>query len=299
MTLLSPHDLARALGVSESSLKRWIDAGRIRASRTEGGHRRIALADALAFVRETNTPVVRPELLGMPVAQAVRDPDVLSEPPERSAHGAIDQPAPVVDDAALVRALHEGDAGTVAARLHADHRAGASIAALCDGPIRRAMHAIGKLWQHDPDGVVIEHRATDACLQALASLRTSIEPRPGAPVALGGAPEDDPYLVPSAMAALVLAIAGFRTINLGADTPTHALYRAVAHHRPQLIWLSASAPLSLAQAHDLAAFLTSLPPEISAIVGGRHAATVIDADPRIRGAGSMSELLALAGELRR
>jgi hypothetical protein len=42
-----------------------------------------------------------------------------------------------------------------------------------------------------------------------------------------------------------------------------------------------------------------LPPEISAIVGGRHAATVVDADPRIRGAGSMIELLALAGALRR
>ena len=49
--LLTPHDLAEALGVSESSLKRWIDAGRIRASRTEGGHRRVALDDALAFIQ--------------------------------------------------------------------------------------------------------------------------------------------------------------------------------------------------------------------------------------------------------
>jgi excisionase family DNA binding protein len=291
MTLLSPHDLARALGVSESSLKRWIDAGKIRASRTEGGHRRVSLADALAFIRETNTPVAHPELLGMPVgiAPPVRAPDVVLRSPGPGA----------IDDDAVIRALHEGDAGAVAARLHADHRAGASIAALCDGPIRRAMHAIGELWQHDPEGVVIEHRATDACLQALGSLRTAIDAPPDAPVALGGAPEDDPYLLPSAMAALVLAIAGFRTINLGADTPTHALYRAVDHHRPQLIWISASAPLVLAQAHDLAGFLTSLPPEITAIVGGRHAAAIVEADPRIRGAGSMTELLALAGDLHR
>jgi excisionase family DNA binding protein len=131
-TLLSPHDLAAALGVSESSLKRWIDAGRIRASRTEGGHRRVALADALAFVRETHTPLARPELLGLAPAQVGPMPRELERalPP---------------DDAPLARALHAGDVTGVAARLHADQRAGASIAALCDGPIRRAMHAIGDL----------------------------------------------------------------------------------------------------------------------------------------------------------
>jgi len=40
MRQLSPRELAEALGVSESSLKRWVDAGKIAASRTEGGHRR-------------------------------------------------------------------------------------------------------------------------------------------------------------------------------------------------------------------------------------------------------------------
>lgn len=279
-TLLSPHDLAAALGVSESSLKRWIDAGRIRATRTEGGHRRVSIADALAFVRETHTPVARPELLGLPPAHVAPLPRVLDA-------------ALPVDDAALARALHDGDVTTVAARIHAEQRAGASLAALCDGPIRRAMHAIGDLWQHDPDGVVIEHRATDACVQALASLRAAIPAPIDAPVALGGAPEDDPYVLPSAMVALVLALEGFRTVNLGADTPTAALHRAVAWHRPALVWISASAPMPLAQAHELAAFVTSLPPHITAVVGGRHAAEITAADARVRAAASMTELAAL------
>jgi excisionase family DNA binding protein len=274
---LSPRDLADALGVSESSLKRWIDAGRIRASRTEGGHRRISLDDALAFVRETNAPVARPELLGLSPAR-VRAGRAL----------------PQDEDDALAAAILDGDALAVTARIHADQRAGASIAELCDGPIRRAMHAIGDLWQHDPDGIVIEHRATDACVQALSSLRAAIPSQPDAPIALGGAPEDDPYVLPSAMAALVLALEGFRAINLGPDTPTSAFHRAVLWHRPALVWVSATAPLPLAQAHEVAAFLSGLPPHVLAITGGRHAAGITRADPRLREAASMTELATLS-----
>jgi excisionase family DNA binding protein len=278
MSPLSPRDLADALGVSESSLKRWIDAGRIRASRTGGGHRRIALADALAFIRETGAPVVRPELLG------------LGEPP-------FEQAGRSLDDGELWRALLEGDGRAVRSWIDARLADGARIPDLCDGPIRAAMHAIGELWQHEADGVFLEHRATDLCLQAIAQLRARFDPPLGAPTAVGGAPEDDPYLLPSAMAALVLAAEGYRPINLGADTPTAALHRAVAHHRPRLVWISASAPIPLAQAHELAAFLTSLPDGAVALVGGRHRAAIAAADPALRTADTMAELAALAREL--
>ena len=62
---LSPKELGEAIGVSESSIKRWIDEGVIRASRTAGGHRRIALADAVQFVRSAGLPVVRPQVFGL------------------------------------------------------------------------------------------------------------------------------------------------------------------------------------------------------------------------------------------
>ena len=70
MRLLSTRELADALGVSESSLKRWVDSGRISALRTEGGHRRIPLAEAMRFIRDTAAPIARPELLDLPEARA-------------------------------------------------------------------------------------------------------------------------------------------------------------------------------------------------------------------------------------
>ena len=44
---LSPKTLADALGTSESSVRRWCDAGKMAAIRTAGGHRRIARAEAM------------------------------------------------------------------------------------------------------------------------------------------------------------------------------------------------------------------------------------------------------------
>lgn len=280
--LLSPRDLADALGVSESSLKRWIDAGRIRATRTSGGHRRIALDDAIVFIREAGVPVQRPELLG--IAEPAPTP-------------VLDQGA--FDDRALYRALVAGDARLLQAWIAARRSDGTALATLCDGPIREAMHAVGELWQHDPDGVFIEHRATDLCVQALAALRGHQQLADDAPLALGCAPEDDPYLVPSTMAALVLEAEGYRTINLGPDTPTSALHRAVRAHRPTILWISASSPLPLSQAGEIASFIAGLPPGVTPVIGGRNRHVLAEVDRTMPLVVSMKELATIARKRKR
>src|SRR5581483_8127657 len=65
-TLVSPRDIAEAIGASESSLRRWIDSGDIRISRTAGGHRRVPLREAVQFIRKIGAVVVRPEALHLP-----------------------------------------------------------------------------------------------------------------------------------------------------------------------------------------------------------------------------------------
>jgi excisionase family DNA binding protein len=277
MRLLSPKDLADALGVSESSLKRWTDAGKIRATRTDGGHRRIPLAEAVRFIRATGTPVVRPELLDMPeVATAQQDNVVVGE--------------------SLFQRLRDGDARGVRGWILARYLGGASLAELCDGPIRSAMYDLGELWRHDEEGIFIEHRATDLCLQALAHLRGTYDPPADAPVALGATPEDDPYLLPSFMAAAVVAAAGLRAINLGPDTPLSAMQAAYAHHRPALVWVSATAPIAAPRAKAIARWLESLPRATVAVVGGQHRAAIA-AGTELRVVISMAELSTIASRV--
>jgi len=232
-TSLSPKDLASAVGVSESSLKRWADDGRLRVTRTAGGHRRIPIQEAVRFAREARMPILRPDILGLPELVGAR---------------ALKRTQTV--EASLHDKLSVGDVLGAQAILLDLYLGGQSIASICDGPIRSAMTRIGEKWQHGQEGIFIEHRATDICLQALSVLRSLITrpPDPVAlnpdddarPVALGAAPSGDPYLIPSLMCACVLSELGFRCVNVGPDTPFDVLLKAVDAHAPRLVWLACS-----------------------------------------------------------
>lgn len=285
MRLLSPRELADALGVSESSLKRWVDAGKITAARTEGGHRRISLPEAVRFIRESGAPLAHPELLDMPEVAAV-----------------LQGPSALRGTDAFRHYLAEGDAVGARGWLLSRYLQGSSVADLCDGPVRDAMARIGDLWQHDAAGVFIEHRATDACLQALSHLRSTFEPPARAPLAIGATPEGDPYILPTFMAAMVVASVGLRAVNLGPDTPVSALESAYAHHatagsQPALVWVSACAHLTPVRAKELESWLAGLPAATVVVLGGRTGHEITERHPRIRRTETMADLAAIAAEL--
>ena len=277
---LSPRDLAVAVGASESSLKRWIDDGAVTASRTAGGHRRILRADAVRFIRESRLQIVRPDLLGL---------DVSSVDAVRGDH-------PAADD--LLEAMRAGDGRTVIGLVVSAFVAGASVAEICDGPVRDALSAVGELWRHGADGITIEHQAVEACAQALGMIREML-PEPGAeaPTAIGGAVTGDPYLLPTLVAAVVLREGGYRAVNLGPDLPSAALLHGIERHRPALVWRSASIARD---DRDLKRELDALAPALRAepaelVLGGRGlASTSIPREERCHAFASMAELSGFA-----
>ncbi len=52
MTRLKPSDAARLLGVSDDTVRRWIDAGRLPATRSDAGRWSVAGADLAALASE-------------------------------------------------------------------------------------------------------------------------------------------------------------------------------------------------------------------------------------------------------
>jgi excisionase family DNA binding protein len=287
-TLLSPRELAAAIGASESSLKRWTDDGLIVATRTAGGHRRISLAEAIRFIRETAQPVVRPEILGLGDIEMM--PKVALE-------------APVDRATALYDAVTSGEVSKGRGLIVSMFLGGESVAAICDGPVKQAMQRVGELWKHDASGIYIEHRATDIVIHALNTLRMLLaSPDGAAPVAIGGAPAADPYLIPSLTCATCLASVGFREINLGADTPIEAMARAAEHFEAKLVWLAISAtattPPDLGQQLDaLARRLEGR--NVPIVVGGRALPRDVTAGQRenVHVAASMTELVGWARAL--
>ena len=283
--LVSPKELATAIGVSESSMKRWADEGLVQATRTVGGHRRIALPEAIRFIRQIGATVVRPELLGL--ADLV-DLPALEGVEHRSA--------------ALYSALERGDQSLARGLIQSMYLSGLSVAEIGDGPIREAMTRIGELWLHQEWGIAVEHRATDICIQAVNYLRVLQPAAPeDAPVAVGGAGGDDPYMLPSMLCAAVVAEAGFRDVNLGPRTPLAVLRSAVDHYGASMAWVT------LSIASDLPAMLTDLRQvarelslvQVPLVVGGRALANTPPAElAGVQPANSLAQLGAFAKSAR-
>lgn len=323
--MLSPKDLAEAIGVSESSLRRWADEGRVAVTKTVGGHRRIALGEAVRFIRQSGASLVRPDLLGLPGVMVAGSPvdggaaetsdaarsdtesgALSADPSDRAAAAAGGSASsPVRRSSAegqsleLQGHLERGDAAAVRGMIFGEYLAGASLSVLCDQLITPAMRRIGEHWKHGPKGIVIEHRAVDLIVLTMQQLRALMPPhRQQRPVALGGAPSGDPYLLPSLMAATVLADAGFAEHNLGPDLPVDAALSAIEHYRPRLVWISYSSPLNdPEQARKGLATLGSAAGACGAslVVGGRRAsAELVRGIPEASLVGTMSELSAYA-----
>lgn len=277
-TSLSPRDLARAVGVSESSVKRWADDGLLEFVRTAGGHRRIRMAEAVRFVRAAGMEVLRPDLLGLGAPAGGR--------------GEVEP-----SGAALTEAIQRGDGAAACRMLVSAYVQGASVSGLCDGPIRAALEDAGHWWKEGAEGIALEHHAVDACVDALMEIRAMIEVPKKARIAVGGAAAGDPYVLPSLMASVILAEAGFETMNLGADVPAEALASVILSRSPDLVWRSFSVESSLPTIRgDLAALPRTKGRSYDLVVGGRGVArglTLGDGSP-VQLFESMTELAGFA-----
>jgi methanogenic corrinoid protein MtbC1 len=267
--LLSPKDLAVAIGSSESSLKRWIDRGLLRVSRTAGGHRRIAVSEAIRFVRSRKMPIVQPEILGLPASVGVKS--------RLSLDGAR---SPNETFSALLRAGHD-----VGARAHLLNRflAGETIAELADGPIRTSLIEIGELWHDSVEGILIEHRATEICVELIQELKKLVQPVSAVFRSIGGAIDGDVYKIPPLLASAVIQENGIQAVNLGTNTPIAVFEIACLcddlEQRPDIVWMSVNCLSELAMNRDaIERFAVRCASEDIAVVIGGRLANELDID---------------------
>jgi len=217
----SPKEVAIAIGVSESSLKRWVDKGIIPAEKTGGGHRRLQLDAILRYIREEGKGLAHPEIIGLP--------------PETGRT----MPAEDTAQAEFLQAMSAGSEGT-AKRIILDlFLGGMSLAKICDLVISPVFHRIGELWRCGEMEIYQERRACELCSRVIHELRRAVGTGPvDGPVAIGGTLDGDPYTLAANMAEIVLRDAGWLATSLGHMLPFESLRKAIENDKPQLMWIS-------------------------------------------------------------
>lgn len=220
---ISTLQAADALGVSVSTIKRWVDEAILPAHRTAGGHRKLLRAEVLALARQGELPCR--DLTGLSIASPGNQP--------------VDLP---ITSAALLAAVLGGNGMEVSALIRRAYHSGTAIKTVADQLIAPVMRQVGHEWQTARIDVWQEHRETQHVAAALFDLKDELEARAerNRPVAVGAAPEGDPYLLPTLLAEIVLLDAGWAPVNLGPHTPLTSLTKALRELRPRLAWISAT-----------------------------------------------------------
>lgn len=261
----SPKQIASSLQVSESSVKRWCDRGVIPTVRTVGGHRRITLSGLREFLDSTNRTLVDPVALGISPA----DLNLASKRPVGRSSVVGQRTEPTQDE--FRAALANGEESRCLEMLLERVSQGWTRSEAAEDLIVSAMHGLGDAWDCGQLEVYQERRSCTICSRLIYQLRESLPPLPpDAPVAIGAAPESDPYQLPSALVELALRESGWNAVNLGNDIPLESLIQAARDYRPKMAWLSVTsiddANRFVREQNKLA---DSLDEKVSLIVGGR------------------------------
>ena len=222
--MVSPRQVARAIGASESSLKRWCDSGQLPVIRTVGGHRRIPVKAVLSFVKEKGHPLVDPAIIGLPAA-------VGSGAITLSRAGEV-----------LMEAVTTGNESLALRCLLDLYLGDVPMTTVFDDVVQTVLSGVGERWAAGELEIYEERRGVEFVSQTLFEFGRMIGGTfdEDAPVAMGGTASEDPYVLAPRMADLTVREVGFRSSFLGCGLPFGTMEKAIENERPALFWLSVS-----------------------------------------------------------
>ena len=210
--MVSAGEAARRLGVAPATIQRWVNSGILHAERTPGGHRRIYVTELRRMIAAS-----RPAQLSGPLSHWF---DVLMS----------------------------GDAARVKSALIASWHETGSWADTAD-EVASAIAEIGRQWEAGVCQIFEEHAATEALRRAAAACLSEMRVPDDAPRAALFTIEGERHTLGLALAELVLAERGWRSIWIGEGPPASELGDLAEKFKPDMLLVSASAassPVSVA-----------------------------------------------------
>jgi excisionase family DNA binding protein len=264
---ISSSQAASILGVHESSIKRWCNAGRLPVSRTGGGHRRIDFADLLSFV-----------------AAEDMDCSLTAFSPNEYAVWHATEMAQLGDYSELAdlyfELLRGADVDGQANLLSYSIDRGASMVDVFEYVFASALHQIGRYWESTIIETGDEHHMSAQIRDAIELVRLRFRKngdRLGGSLldsaqqcAIVGCPAGEAHVLGALMIRALLEWRGWRVVFLGADTPTEDFVKQRAKFDASLVCISVVPPLEMASAARTLESLRLLDPDAGydVVLGG-------------------------------
>jgi excisionase family DNA binding protein len=305
LTHYSPKQVAERLGVSESSVKRWLDQGAVPIVRTAGGHRRVSQESVERLLDQLKAMSGFPRIssLGDDGLERLdvgrqRHEEGKQRPDQKAVDGTIETPSvfgstadrPVSEIADAFRiALMEGRETVCRDLIDELIGQGHSPSTAADLLITPAMHGFGHQWQKGELAIYQERRACGIAAELIAGLRRQLPVSTDGPVAIGGSPEGDIYQLPTALVELALCENGWRAKSLGCNLPMSEFRAAVRDYQPKVVWISLSCLADEEKfVREFNETADALPKQTALLIGGRAATDTLR--PRLRYTGHCDSL---------
>jgi len=205
--LLTSAEVAKILGVTAGSVKRWADLGLLRCARTVGRHRRFDPVEVERF-RKDQTGEVQPE----------HGPDV---------EGWLDLLLSDSDAHQLLATLY-----SERARLGAWWKVAESLSAV--------LEEIGERWTEGSLSILEEHMATERLSRILAQVSDQLPSRPGTPRLLLTTAEGEEHTLGLSLAEMVIREHGWPVLWAGRRVPLAEIVAHVASGAVDAVAVSAS-----------------------------------------------------------
>ena len=221
--LFSPKQIGLALGVSEASIKRWVDKGIIECIKTDGGHRKIPMFALMDYIKKNNADLVNPEAVNIPVTSG-RIKDKMGK--------SFDE---------LQEGFKNCDEYKIQGIIYDLYTSGQTPEKIFDELLAPSLHQLGCEWEDGNVDAFQERRAIQICIRTLYGFNQFFpQPDKGAPIALLGTLSGDPYTIPPLMIEVCLRAKGWKTEFLGNDLPVVSYAKAIEMYQPDLIVISMS-----------------------------------------------------------
>jgi len=166
MTYLSTQEVASLINVTETTVKRWADEGKIPCHKTLGGHRKFLMKEIVQFAEDNAYPLTGTVALPLAKREArAIELAILTQDYTRLAHLFYIE---------AVQAERQG-IYELLSYLSKHH---VPLSVLADAVIKPAMVRIGEEWRAGKLDVDREHLASNAVLEALVQLKPELHRKP-------------------------------------------------------------------------------------------------------------------------